>query len=253
MSRREFIKVGAAGLATLLILHSCKDDDPQNVAPNDRIVVGFIGLGRQGCNDFAALSACSGVQVAACCDVDSIKRERFRRYVTEWQKKQGLTEGCDTYENYKDLISRKDIDAVVITTPDHWHAIMATRACQEGKDVYCQKPLAFTITEGLAIQTAVRANNRIMQVGSQERSDEKFQTAIRLVLEGALGNIKEVHVRIGNPPTPFNLPEMPVPANLNFDRWVGPLNNLVIHYNSDLCPSISLDPTVNEKIWGAWR
>lgn len=251
MTRRQFLGV-AGGIGSLLILPSWKVDGVK-IAPSDRVVLGFVGLGQQGCSDFRSFSACPGVQVAACCDVDSIKRERFRRRVTAWQREQGVGERCDTYEFYEDLLNRRDIDAVEIATPDHWHALIAIQACQNGKDVYCQKPLAYTITEGLAVQTAVRQNHRIMQMGSQQRSSKEFQQAIALVRKGAIGHINEIHVRVGDPPKPLNLPEMPIPANLNFNQWLGPLNDPKIHYHPDLCPPISLDPEVDEKLWGAWR
>ncbi len=252
MSRRDFLGLSALGLASLTILPSWTLNGVK-IAPSDRIVLGFVGLGQQGLSDFYSFSACPGVQVAACCDVDSIKRERFRRRVAEWQKKSGQNERCDMYEFYEDLLERKDIDAIEIATPDHWHALIAIHSCQAGKDVYCQKPLAYTITEGLAVQAAVRANHRIMQMGSQQRSSKEFQQAIALVRAGGIGHINEIHVRVGDPPKPLNLPEERVPANLNFNQWMGPLNDPKIHYHPDLCPPISLDPDVNEKLWGAWR
>ena len=253
ISRRDFLSLSALGLASLTILPSWKTPSGVRIAPSDRVVLGVVGLGQQGLSDFRSFSTCPGVQVAAGCDVDSIKRERFRRRVTEWQKKTNQNERCDLYEFYEDLLERKDIDAIEIATPDHWHALVAIHSLQAGKDVYCQKPLAYTITEGLAVQAAVRDNDRILQMGSQQRSSAEFQQAIKLVREKAIGHIDKVYVTVGDPPTPLNLPEMPVPANLNFNQWLGPLNDPKIHYHPDLCPPISLDPDVNEKLWGAWR
>ena len=252
ISRRQFLTKTATGIAGFMILPSFIVDGVR-IAPSDRVVLGFVGLGQQGCSDFRSFSACPGVQVAACCDVDSIKRERFRRYVTKWQQEKKMPVRCDVYEEYERLLERKDIDAIEIATPDHWHALIAINSLQAGKDVYVQKPLAYTITEGLAIQRAVRANDRILQMGSQQRSSQEFQTAIALVRNGSLGNIKEIYVRVGDPPKPLDLPEMPVPDNLNFNLWMGPLNNPKIHYNSDLCPVVKLDPDQNELLWGAWR
>lgn len=243
----------ALGLASLTILPSWALPDGTKIAPSDRIVLGFIGLGRQGRSDFQSFASCPGVQVAACSDVDSIKRERFRRDVARWQQKNGMNERCDMYEFYQDLLDRKDIDAVGIETPDHWHALISIDALDAGKDIYLQKPLAYTITEGLAVQTAVRHNGRILQMGSQQRSSAEFQQAIRLVRGGALGHIEKVYVRVGDAPKPLDLPEMPVPANLNFNQWMGPLNDPKIHYHPDLCPPVSLDPPADEKLWGAWR
>ena len=253
MSRRDFMSYTALGLASLTILPSWALPDGTKIAPSDRIVLGFIGLGRQGRSDFQSFASCPGVQVAACSDVDSIKRERFRRDVARWQQKNGMNERCDMYEFYQDLLDRKDIDAVGIETPDHWHALISIDALDAGKDIYLQKPLAYTITEGLAVQTAVRHNGRILQMGSQQRSSAEFQQAIRLVRGGALGHIEKVYVRVGDAPKPLDLPEMPVPANLNFNQWMGPLNDPKIHYHPDLCPPVSLDPPADEKLWGAWR
>ena len=252
ISRRQFLTKTATGIAGFMILPSFIVDGIR-IAPSDRVVIGFVGVGQQGCSDFRSFSECPGVQGAACCDVDSIKRERFRRYVTKWQQEKKMPLRCDVYEEYERLLERKDIDAIEIATPDHWHALIAINSLQAGKDVYVQKPLAYTITEGLAIQRAVRANDRILQMGSQQRSSQEFQTAIALVRNGSLGNIKEIYVRVGDPPKPLDLPEMPVPDNLNFNLWMGPLNNPKIHYNSDLCPVVKLDPDQNELLWGAWR
>ena len=252
ISRREFLGLSALGLASLTILPSWKIDGVK-IAPSDRVVLGFIGLGQQGLSDFGAFSECPGVQVAACCDVDTLKTERFRRRVAKWQASKGMNERCDKYEFYEDLLDRKDIDAIEVATPDHWHALCTIHACQSGKDVYCQKPLAYTISEGLAMVRAVRENHRVLQVGSQQRSSKEFQKAIELVRSGAIGHVEKIYARVGEPPTPLNLPEMPVPANLNFNQWMGPLNDPKIHYHPDLCPPISLDPEENEKLWGAWR
>lgn len=252
ITRREFLTRSAAGLAGLTILPSWVMGGVR-IAPSDRVVMGFVGLGQQGCSDMNSFTACPGVQIAACCDVDSIKRERFRRRVTAWQKSNNTGERCDVYEFYEDLLERKDIDAVAIATPDHWHALVAIHACQSGKDVFCQKPLAYTITEGLAVQTAARLNKRVFQMGSQQRSSAEFQKAIKLVQSGAIGHIDKIYARVGDPPKPLDLPEMPVPANLNFNQWLGPLNDPKIHYHPDLCPPVSLDPEKNEQLWGAWR
>ncbi|MDD6125662.1 MAG: Gfo/Idh/MocA family oxidoreductase [Paraprevotella sp.] len=252
MNRRDFLATAATGIAGFMILPSFTIDGVR-IAPSDRVVLGFVGVGQQGCSDFWSFTGCPGVQVAACCDVDSIKRERFRRLATKWQKEKGMPQRCDMYEEYERLLERKDIDAIEIATPDHWHALVAIHSLEAGKDVYLQKPLAYTITEGLAVQAAVRHNHRILQMGSQQRSSAEFQQAIALVRSGGLGDIKEVHCRVGDPPTPFNLPEMPVPENLNWNLWMGPLNDPKIHYHPDLCPPVSLDPDKNEQLWGAWR
>ena len=140
ISRRDFLSLSALGLASLTILPSWIVDG-KHIPPSDRIVMGFVGMGQQGYNDMQSFFHCPGIQVAACCDVDSIKRERARRKVVEWQKSQGVAQRCDVYEFYEDLLERKDIDAIEVATPDHWHALICIGALDSGKDVYCQKPL----------------------------------------------------------------------------------------------------------------
>ena len=253
LDRRKFLGYSALGLAGLTILPSWRMADGKRIAPSDRIVLGFIGLGQQGVSDFKSFSNCPGVQVAACCDVDQLKQERFKRKVEAWQKTKEIASRCDKYEFYEDLLDRKDIDAVSIATPDHWHALTTIHTCQSGKDVYVQKPLAFTIREGEEMVKAVRNNKRVLQVGSQQRSSKEFQQAISLVRSGALGSIETIFVSVGDPPMPYDLPELPIPSNLNWNKWMGPLNDPNIHYNPALCPPISLDPDQDEKFWGKWR
>ncbi|MDR0725886.1 MAG: Gfo/Idh/MocA family oxidoreductase [Prevotellaceae bacterium] len=252
ISRRKFLGYSALGLAGLTILPSWKVNGAR-IAPSDRVVLGFIGLGQQGMSDFYSFSSCPGVQVAAGCDVESLKRTRFKNRVEAWQKKLNVTQRCDSYEFYEDLLDRKDIDAVSIATPDHWHALTTIHACRSGKDVYVQKPLAYTIREGLEMVKAVRANNAVLQIGSQQRSSKEFQQAIALVRSGAIGHIETIYAEVGDPPTPLDLPEQPIPATLNWNQWMGPLNDPKIHYHPDLCPPISLEPVRNEQLWGAWR
>ena len=252
ISRREFLSLSALGLASLTILPSWSINGIR-IAPSDRVVLGFIGLGRQGVSDFHSFKNCPGIQVAAGSDVDSMKNDRFCRVVSSWQKSANVSGRCQGYEFYEDLLARKDIDAVSIATPDHWHALTTIHACQAGKDVYCQKPLSYTIAESLAMVKAVRSNKRMLQVGSQQRSDKEFQQAIRMVREGAIGHIDKVYSRIGEPPSPFNLPEVPIPENLNFNLWLGPLNDPNVHYHPDICPPIA-PPDYQEKgDWGRWR
>jgi predicted dehydrogenase len=253
ITRRAFFGYSALGLAGLTILPSWTLQNGIRIAPSDRVVLGFIGLGQQGCSDFNSFSSVPGVQVAACSDVDTIKVARFIGRVKKWQSAHQMNERCDSYEFFEKLLERKDIDAIEIALPDHWHALAAIYACQAGKDVYCQKPLAYTITEGLAIQRAANDNRRVFQVGSQQRSGSEFQQAIALVRSGGIGHIETIYSKVGDPPKPLDLPEEAVPANLNFNQWLGPLNDPKVHYHPNLCPPVSLDPPVNEKLWGAWR
>lgn len=252
MNRRDFLGLSALGLTGLTILPSYVMNGVR-VAPSDRVLLGFIGLGRQALSDFRGFAGVKGIQVIACADVDTLKQERFKRTVEEWQKTKGLAPRCDTYEEYERLLERKDIDAIEVASPDHWHALMTIHACQAGKDVYVQKPLSYTIKEALVMTRVANDNNRIVQVGSQQRSSKEFQKAIELVRNGSIGHIEKIYAKVGDPPKPLDLPEMPIPSNLNWNLWLGPLNDSKIVYNSDLAPQISLNPVQNETLWGAWR
>ena len=193
-----------------------------------------------------------GVKVVAGCDVYDVKRARFEKRVKKYYAEHGQKCKVDLYEDYQELLARPDIDAVVIATPDHQHAIIAIAACKAGKDVYLEKPMTLTIYEGQQLRKAVRKYSRILQIGSQQRSDAEFIHAANLCGEGELGKIGLIKVHVGGSPTPYTLPKQEVPAGLNWDKWLGPLPE-TIYYNSDLNPVITIDPEQNEQLWGAWR
>ena len=231
----------------------------QGSTANGKVNLGFIGLGQQAMYLLATFMAFDDVRVLAGCDVYDIKRDRFERRVREFYQSKGEKKvKVDVYEDYQDLLARKDIDAVVIATPDHQHAVIAIAACKAGKDVYLEKPLTLTIYEGQQLVKAVRKYGRILQVGSQQRSSGEFIHAATLCREGILGKIEKIKVHCGrtatNPksaaPVPYNLPKQEVPAGLNWDKWLGPLPTSV-WYNQELDPFI--DAEHNESFWGAWR
>jgi predicted dehydrogenase len=252
LNRRDFLGLSAIGLTGFTILPSYVINGIR-VAPSDRVLMGAVGLGRQALSDFRGFAGVPGLQVIACCDVDTIKQQRYKKTVEEWQKSKGLAPRCDTYEQYEQLLERKDIDVVEVVSPDHWHALMTIHACQAGKDVYVQKPLSYTIQEALKMVRVAHDNKRVVQVGSQQRSSKEFQKAIELVQNGSIGHIEKVYAKVGDPPKPLDLPAQPIPANINWNLWLGPLNDGKIVFNSDLAPQITLDPVQNESIWGAWR
>jgi predicted dehydrogenase len=252
LSRRNFLGMSAIGLTGLTILPSYIIKGVK-VAPSDRVLMGTIGLGRQALSDFRGFAGAAGLQVIACCDVDTIKQQRYKKSVEEWQKSKGLAPRCDTYEEYERLLERKDIDVIEVVSPDHWHALMTIHACQAGKDVYVQKPLSYTIKEALKMTRVANDARRVVQVGSQQRSSKEFQKAIELVQNGSIGHIEKIYAKVGDPPKPFDLPAMPIPGNVNWNLWLGPLNDEKILFNTDLAPQITLDPARNETLWGAWR
>jgi predicted dehydrogenase len=248
-SRRAFLGTSLIGVAGLTLIPGCKLS-----APSDTLRVGFIGLGRQAMFLMNSFITLEGVKVVAGADVYGIKNERFVRNVKAYYDKAGVECDVKAYENYKELLDRKDIDAVVIASPDHWHYHMATDALNAGKDVYLEKPLTFTIAEGQKLVKAVRANDAILAVGSQQRSDPGFQHAVKMASGGNIGTIERISVFFGDEsvhPAPYNLPKEELPSDLNWDMWLGP--NPYVHYNHELNPPISLNPPQDEKLWGAWR
>jgi predicted dehydrogenase len=249
-SRLEFINSGLAGVAGIMILPKISSFGT-NSADAD-IKLGFIGLGQQSMFLLNGYLQIPGVQVVAGCDVYGIKRSRFEKRVKAFYAKSGKEVKVDTCEKYTDVLSRADINAVVIAVPDHSHAMIAIAACKAGKDVYLEKPMTFTIKEGQELKKAVRQYGRILAVGSQQRSDPGFQHAVKLVQTGALGKITKINAYVGAPPKPYDLPAEPVPEDLNWDLWLASLPE-TIHFNNQLDPPITIEPEQNEKFWGAWR
>jgi len=246
VSRRSFLQTSALGVAGFTILPSVK-----SFGANSNINLGFIGMGQQAMFLMNGFINIEGVKVIAGADVYGVKRQRFEQRLNDFYKKKGTSVDVKTYENYKDLLARKDIDAVVIAVPDHWHALIAIDALASGKDVYLEKPLTLTILEGKMLRKAVRKYGRILGVGSQQRSDKAFQYAVKMVQDGKLGEVQKVFSYVGAPPKPYDLPREIVPIDLNWDMWLGP--NPFVYYNQELNPLISLNPPQDEKIWGGWR
>ncbi len=194
-------------------------------APSERITVASIGVGGMGMTDLGGMLRTPEAQVVAVCDVDSKRREQAKfsveNFYSEEQAK-GAYKGCEQYGDFRDLVAREDIDAVVIATPDHWHALIAIEALKAGKDVYCEKPLALTIDEGKAIVKAVQRYGRVFQLGTQNRSNPLVRRICELVRNGVIGRVKRVQV--GIPPLSVTPPQpiMPVPEELDYDMWLGP-------------------------------
>lgn len=233
LNRRQFLQATAtAALGAPLLLRAA----PARKSPNDRITLGVIGTGTQGralLNNFLAMP---DTQVVAVCDVDTTRRDHHRRLVDEFYRIKGNTEyrGCPGYKDFRDVLARPDIDAVVIAVPDHWHAYIAIAACKAGKDVYCEKPLSLTIGEARAMVTAARKYDRVFQTGSMQRSSSEFRKACELVRNGRIGRVKQVIVDVGPPSIPCNLPAEPLEPGLNWDLWLGPAPERP--YNSVLSP-----------------
>jgi len=207
---------------------------------NSRIQIGVIGTGNQGFNDIRSMIRDERVQIVAVCDVNRESlgywngalggREPGRRLVEKYyadNASSGAYKGCDAYVDFREVLARRDIDAVQIVTPDHWHAIQVIEACKAGKDIYCQKPLSLTLAEGRAMANAVKKHHRVLQTGSQQRSDRNFRHACELVRNGRIGRLHTVrcglpsgHPDLGKTGDRKN-PE-PVPEGFNYDLWLGP-------------------------------
>jgi predicted dehydrogenase len=224
VSRRHFLQ-GAA--ATAVALHTTLPGfgDDKKTPANDRVGLGFIGLGTMNRGHLGHFLGQKDVQVLAVCDVDTTRRDNAKNTVEKKYAeatKSGKYQGCGAYNDFRELLARKDIDAVVIATPDHWHAIPAIEACQANKDVYCEKPLSLTIREARTMMDAARKYQRVFQTGSQQRSSNEFRQACELVRTGRIGKVKAVYVNVGAPSKPCNLPEEKMEPGLDWDRWLGP-------------------------------
>ncbi|HKN44833.1 MAG TPA: Gfo/Idh/MocA family oxidoreductase, partial [Propionibacteriaceae bacterium] len=230
-TRREFLAVAAAGMAASASTVGATGFPsivPASVlgtnSPGNRINVGAIGNGRisRG-HDLPGLWKHDSARIMAACDLDSARVAEARTLINGYySKKTGKPyEGVTTYTDYQELLANRDVDAVVISTPDHWHAIIAIRAVQAGKDVYLQKPASLTIAEGRALSDGVHHSGRIFQIGSQQRSSPQFRYAAELVRNGRIGQLKTVEVGLPGDPSGDDEPVMPVPKNLNYDMWLG--------------------------------
>ncbi len=252
-SRRYFIKQSATALAGFIIvprfvLGGNRPDGSKYIPPSDMISLGFIGCGKQGrilTNPFLSTNQ---VRIAALSEVykdKSVLMLKTIKDVHEKNKEIGTFTNIPVYNDFRELLSRKDIDAVVIATPDHWHAAMAVRAAEAGKDIFCEKPLSLTVKEGRAMVKATRKHNRVFQTGSMQRSWPEFQQAVEFIRNGFIGEIKSIKVNIGPPPIAYNLPEQPVPNGLDWNKWLGP--NEFKPFNEELAPPITKD------VYPNWR
>lgn len=233
-NRRTFIKSTLlAGTAPLILPSGLWAADK----PSNRRTLGFIGTGTQGMGLMRNFLPRNDVQVLAVSDVDTTRRKNAQAKVTAaytGAAAAGTYKGCAEYNDFRELLGRKDIDAVVIATPDHWHALIAIAAANAGKDIYCEKPMSHTILEGRAMVNAVRSNKRILQVGSMQRSSAEFRAACELVRNGVLGTISKVDVAVSGPAVPCDLPEQPAEPGLDWNMWLGPAP--MRPYNAVLSP-----------------
>lgn len=282
MTRRRFLqRAGAASslVATPWIIPSSAMGAGGNTAPSNRITTGLIGNGVMGHGHLRRLAGDKEIQLLAVCDVDRIRRDEGRENADQIQSARagGEYKACTACNDYREVLARDDIDAVVVVTPDHWHTPISLHAAAAGKDVYCEKPISITIGQGRQLVETVRRYGRIFQTGTQYRSVPTIRQVVNFVREGGLGKVGQVftlwnklggffgaprfegsrdamdieHSQYSYAPLDFALPEQPVPEGLDWDLWVGPAMwhpfNRAYHIN----PSPGVVPWAFEEDFGA--
>ena len=237
LTRRGFLGASAAAAVAPYIVPSTVFGA---TAPSNRITLGFVGLGNQGMHvmwNFLQHKDCQGVAV---CDVNRESgnykrvdqvcgREPARRTVDEHYAKQspsGSYKGCAAYNDFREMLARDDLDAVVIATPDHWHGVMTVLAAEAGKDIYCEKPLSLTVRQGRMMADAVERHGRVLQCGSHQRSDPVTRLVCELARNGYVGDIKSIETHVGgvdlSPDPGPGWEPMPIPEGFDYDLWLGP-------------------------------
>jgi len=254
MNRRDFLKAGTVAAGLLggrgWGTGSAWGAD-RSPPPSERITVGLIGRGLMGNGHLRRLSGDPEVEVLAVCDVDVVRREAGRRTVVERQAGKGFgdaSDSCGIYNDFREVLARPDLDAVVIVTPDHWHALMAIEAAKAGKDVYCEKPISLTVEEGRRVVEAMHRYDRVFQTGTQYRSIPTIRRVCQFIRAGGLGKVRSVFTLLNRlehfigaarfhpyavvmdigvrgrsyTALDFPLPAEPVPEGLDWDLWLGP-------------------------------
>lgn len=246
-SRRRFLKAAGAVAVAPHVIPSTAWGASGQVRPSERVTTALIGSGGRGQQVMGG-----GDQVVAVCDVDAKHRQQAKAKIDAMAGSQTST--VKTYHDFRDVLARDDIDAVIVATPDHWHVPVAVAAVKAGKAVYSEKPLTRSIREGRILADVVRRYGAILQVGSQQRSDEKFIRACELVRNGRIGQLKTVHVEIPTRPGKDD-PWSPqaVPPELDYEMWLGPApwapyHKDRVHYNFRFVSDYSGGDVTN---WGA--
>lgn len=244
MTRRHFLKTtaaaGAIGLGSITPARAL--GGAGFVAPSKRITLGVIGLGIQGTGNMKAFLGHPEIQVVAVCDVHESQRTRGKQVVDTYYS----NTNCAAHKDFRELLARKDIDAVQITTPDHWHPLIAVEAARRGKHMYQEKPMGWSVRAAQGVERAVRESGVVFQFGTQQRSDRKFRFACELVRNGRIGTLKTILV--GVPGSVSACPIQPaeaVPAELDYDLWLGPAP--MAPYSYQRCR-----PYTQKEGWSVW-
>ncbi len=226
VSRRRFLQAASAVTvaAPVVVSATALGKDGQTAA-SERITLGMIGSGNRAHQLARPLVAASDAQIVATCDPFIAKRESLKAFVEKSyaaRRNNGSFKGCVGYNDFRDLLARPEIDAVVITSPEHWHALQAVAAAKAGKDIYCEKAMTRTIAEGQAVVRAVRENKCVFQVGQQQRSDPIFALAVKMVRDGDLGELRTIKVGLPANRTGPRVNPQPVPEGFDYNLWLGP-------------------------------
>lgn len=213
-SRRKFLKSSTLATAPFIL--------PSHIwaaktKPNDKLVMGFIGMGKQNGGLLRNFMG-QGIQAVAVCDVDTNRRKNAQKIVNNHNK----NSDCRAVIDFREITEDKGIDAVCIATPDHWHSVITISALNNKKDVYCEKPLTHNIHESIEVIKAVKKNGQVLQTGSMQRSSSEFRIACELVRNGVIGKVKNVDISVGDPGRPCDLKEEEMEPGLDWNLWCGP-------------------------------
>ena len=238
-SRRKFLQNSASIIGGSLLVSATTNNAfgilKKRIAPSDRLNIGAIGINGMGFSDLRSALKIPGVEVVALCDIDS---NVISKRMDELAKMNVDTSKIKTYADYRKLLENKEVDAVIVGTPDHWHALIMMDACAAGKDVYCEKPVGNSIEECRAMVKAQQRYNKVVQVGQWQRSQQHFKDAVDYVQSGVLGNIRTVKVWCYQgwmKPGPV-VPDTAPPTGVDYKMWLGPaptrpFNSSRFHFN----------------------
>jgi predicted dehydrogenase len=221
ISRRRFLKTTATAAGALsfpLVVPSSALGKAGTVAPSERIVMGCIGLGTQGTGLMRAFLGHNDVQVAAVCDVYESQRQKAKTIVDRHYE----NSDCSTYNDFRAVCGRPDLDAVCVATPDHWHVLVSLEAARNGKDMYTEKALGLSVAWDKAIQEACHQYGRVFQWGTQQRSERNFRFGCELVRNGRIGKLHTILVGVPHDFSFPNQPTQPIPEGFDYDLWLGP-------------------------------
>ena len=222
ITRRRFLTGAGACVAAPYIVPATSLGAAGRAAPSERIGMGFIGVGGQGSGHVGGLTGNSEVQTVAVCDANRPKAEANKKRVDTRYGATSDAAGCAAYSDFRELLARDDVDAVVIASPENWHALQSAMAARAGKDIYCEKAMSLTVLEGRQLCPTIRRYGTVFQLGTQQRSGRNFRFACELARNGYVGKLTRVEVGVPGGRALPNAKPAPVPKGLDYDLWLGP-------------------------------